>query len=717
MPYGKRNVAFFNMKKAQEENTATGEMVTVTRYLEDEDLESKVFEKDVFKAGETIEYEYEFMIHERQQDGEVTKGKITLKADGYSQEKELGENKILDADLKITTRYSKTEEVGFAADYMASMSYILTNLTNENLTNVRLQVNLPEGTSFDDDFKTDTEDYKFISCEGNVVTLEIKDIKPQEVKHILLYIYVKPIDIDKQSQNYIFSANATINDKTYYSNELLRTAKQTRKKIAVNLESNLDEPYLTEGKEVYLTTKIKNESDEDVNMQISYDIPHQLKAIEAYIMANGEKLDVVEINEDDDQVSASDYKLEVGKEIKFVVKVMLTGDVYETYDIENYTEVTLGQQTEKSNIVKFEISEDYVPEEPEKPENPGDWDDSSKYFGKIAGMVWLDENQDGRRNQEEMETISGVPVVLIDATTGEIAKNDNQKEIRTQTDELGEYSFGSLKPGKYIVAFVYDSNKYMVTSYKTEGISEKENSDVISKTILLNGQETVVAITNEMEVKDNQYKNIDAGFYERDVFDLSLKKTIRRVVVQTAKNTRVSEYEGQSLVKVEIAAKELANATVIVEYDIQVTNEGEVPGYAKEIIDYMPKDFKFNSEINKDWYMTTDGNLCNSSLQNTLINPGESKTITLSLVKTMNQNNTGTSLNMAEILKDTNDFNILDRDSVAGNKKDNEDDISSAELIVSVSTGVVTVIFICLIILVLLISVAVFVYTKREKRR
>ena len=220
-----------------------------------------------------------------------------------------------------------------------------------------------------------------------------------------------------------------------------------------------------------------------------------------------------------------------------------------------------------------------------------------------------------------------------------------------------------------------------------------------------------------MEVKDNQYKNIDAGFYERDVFDLSLKKTIRRVVVQTAKNTRVSEYEGQSLVKVEIAAKELVNATVIVEYDIQVTNEGEVPGYAKEIIDYMPKDFKFNSEINKDWYMTTDGNLCNSSLQNTLINPGESKTITLSLVKTMNQNNTGTSLNMAEILKDTNDFNILDRDSVAGNKKDNEDDISSAELIVSVSTGVVTVIFICLIILVSLISVAVFVYTKREKRR
>lgn len=717
MLYGKRNVAFFNMKKMQEENTATGEMVTITRYLEDEDLESKVFEKDVFKSGETIEYEYEFMVHEKQQEGEVTKGKITLKADGYSQEKELGENKILDADLKITTRYSKTEEVGFSADYMASMSYILTNLTNENLTNVRLQVNLPEGTSFDDEFKIDTEDYKFISCEGNVVTLEINDIKPQEVKPILLYVYVKPIDIDKQSQDYIFSANATINDKTYYSNELLRTAIQTRKKITVNLESNLDEPYITEGKEVYLTTKIKNEADEEVNMQISYDIPHQLKAIEAYIMANGEKLNIVEINEDDAQVSATDYKLGVGQEIKFVVKVMLTGDVYETYDIENYTKVTLGQQIEKSNIVKFEISEDYVPEEPEKPENPGDWDDASKYFGKIAGMVWLDENQDGRRNQEEIETISGVPVVLIDATTGEIAKNDNQKEIRTQTDEIGEYSFGNLKPGKYIVAFVYDSNKYMVTSYKTEGISEKENSDVISKTILLDGQEKVVAITNEMEVKDNQYKNIDAGFYERDVFDLSLKKTIRRVVVQTAKNTRVSEYEGQSLVKVEIAAKELANATVIVEYDIQVTNEGEVPGYAKEIIDYMPKDFKFNSEINKDWYMTTDGNLCNSSLQNTLINPGESKTIKLSLVKTMTQNNTGTSLNMAEILKDTNDFNILDKDSVAGNKKDNEDDISSAELIVSVSTGVVTVIFICLIILVSLISVAVFVYTKREKRR
>ena len=68
---------------------------------------------------------------------------------------------------------------------------------------------------------------------------------------------------------------------------------------------------------------------------------------------------------------------------------------------------------------------------------------------------------------------------------------------------------------------------------------------------------------------------------------------------------------------------------MVIEYSLTVTNEGGVAGYAKKIADYIPAEFKFNSELNKDWYEGANGTVYNSSLANTIINPGESKTITL----------------------------------------------------------------------------------------
>lgn len=64
----------------------------------------------------------------------------------------------------------------------------------------------------------------------------------------------------------------------------------------------------------------------------------------------------------------------------------------------------------------------------------------------------------------------------------------------------------------------------------------------------------------------------------------------------------------------------------------------------QEIVDYIPTDLKFSSEINKDWYISTDGNLHNTSLTNDVIDVGETKILTLTLTKTMTENNTGTTV-------------------------------------------------------------------------
>lgn len=51
------------------------------------------------------------------------------------------------------------------------------------------------------------------------------------------------------------------------------------------------------------------------------------------------------------------------------------------------------------------------------------------------------------------------------------------------------------------------------------------------------------------------------------------------------------------------------NKYQVTEYKIKVTNEGNVAGYAKNIVDYMPKGMQFISELNPSWYIAQNGNI------------------------------------------------------------------------------------------------------------
>ena len=104
---------------------------------------------------------------------------------------------------------------------------------------------------------------------------------------------------------------------------------------------------------------------------------------------------------------------------------------------------------------------------------------------------------------------------------------------------------------------------------------------------------------------------------------MQLDKFVTKVTVQNSKTTS-TDYTDAKLAKQEINAKEVNSTTVVVEYTIRVTNNGEVPGYIKKIADYLSSDYKFSSELNKDWYQDGSNVYC-TSLADTKINPGESK--------------------------------------------------------------------------------------------
>ena len=154
-------------------------------------------------------------------------------------------------------------------------------------------------------------------------------------------------------------------------------------------------------------------------------------------------------------------------------------------------------------------------------------------------------------------------------------------------------------------------------------------------------------------------------------------------------------------------AKKINGVNLIIEYKIAVTNNGEIGGYIRKIADYIPNGYEFNSQLNKDWYQT-DGVLYNTSLTNEKIEAGDTKVLTLTLTKRMTENDTGSVINTAEIAETYNELGIDDINSVPGNKAQGEDDMSSAELIISIRTGKVIIYFAIIIMIILIIGAGVY---------
>ena len=300
----------------------------------------------------------------------------------------------------------------------------------------------------------------------------------------------------------------------------------------------------------------------------------------------------------------------------------------------------------------------------------------------ISGTAWLDENADGRKDNAEGR-LSNLTVKLYDKGTGSVALDVKGAELVKTTNESGNYTFVNVVPGRYIVVIEYDNVTYDLATYKVEGVAESENSDFVSA--LLNGSD--VAATDELVVENTNTYNIDLGLVRGTIFDLDISKTINRIsVTNTKAETKTYDYDNLEVAKVELATKNVDFATVLVEYTIKVQNNGNVAGYAKSIVDHIPEGMTFSSELNSSWYLGQDGNAYNTSLANTIINPGETKEVRLILSKKMTGENTGTVRNTAEILISYNQYGLTDRDVLSG-VGDKTDDKSAADVVIAMSTG------------------------------
>ena len=159
---------------------------------------------------------------------------------------------------------------------------------------------------------------------------------------------------------------------------------------------------------------------------------------------------------------------------------------------------------------------------------------------------------------------------------------------------------------------------------------------------------------------------------------------VKETITETGYN---GHEDPEPVVKVELHKKKLNNVVVKFGYGITITNESDIPGYATEITDYVPQGLKFEAKDNPLWKDEGNNVISTKQLENKLLQPGESATIEVIFTWINGADNLALKTNTAEISDDKNEFNVPDRDSTPDNKKDEEDDIDIAKVILTISTG------------------------------
>lgn len=329
----------------------------------------------------------------------------------------------------------------------------------------------------------------------------------------------------------------------------------------------------------------------------------------------------------------------------------------------------------------------------------------------ISGNIWFDANEDGIKDDTESKA-QDVEVLLLNNATGDVATDIYGSQLITRTDSNGDYAFSNISQGRYTVIFFYDSANYSPTTYQKDGVDVARNSDAIDSDVVYEGETRRAGVTEEIILTSANAYNIDLGLIEDQKFDLRLDKIIKNITVNNQSGTRTTQYD-RDLARLDIRADDVESSTMVVEYILRITNEGAIPGYAKRIADYIPDDLRFSSELNSDWYEGNNGTLYNTSLANTLINPGESVEITLTLTMNVTDNSFGMITNNAEIIETSNDYGIEDVDSIAGNRSTNEDDYSTANIILGVQTGQIFIYVTLTLTIIAIIGVGTYIIKKR----
>ena len=704
--------------------------------LEDNVLVAKVPE---LQASEEFEYKVNLManridksvhtIAENNQFSAEVQPKLNLEADDLGAVLEAVGNvtTIEKAKITLSENIRNIEADTFTSNEKFTMSIKVSNIIDDDINNIVVTQYIPEELSFDNSYitKYDVSKQRDVRAgEGTynessrTITYNIDKLSKDESIYLNYTVKVNELNENNINSNINLGAIAKINnDEIYEAKEF--TIKLAIPSVSAIQTSNITDTYIKDGSTIDYIFTIKNEGNyavEDFNFTDVMPEGMIVQNVKAKfgdeeerdrVFSNNESVITGTLNAGQTAiitVTAKASYLEGSKEKSISNSATISGkniQTIKTNAINNIIESSL----DTSRVGAIDDSEDTSSDS----ELSSVQNNITKTY-RIDGLAWEDTNKDGMRNEGE-KLLNGIIVTLVNNETGVKVKT-----VSTTFD--GTYSFTNVPNGNYFVLFEYDTVKYAVTTYHKDNVGANINSDVIAKPIEIDGKTKNVAITDVIAINNGSMSGIDIGLMLADSFDLQLEKTVSKITVQTSKGTTTNNFDDSKLGKVEIASKYVSGSTVLVEYNIKVTNVGDISGYAKKIVDYIPEGMKLNTSIQsnaENWYTGSDGNLYSTALANTELKKGESRTIKLVLTKEMTEDNTGIVNNLAEIYEDYNIYGVSDRNSVPANKAQGENDLGSADSVILIKTGE-TLIYISVIITTILIgTIAVLTVVQKKK--
>ena len=714
-------------------NLPENEVIDLTKYenliselqqYEDNDVDSEVLKINLGKitANSTFKKTLKF----RSQSDETKK--VELKATiGYSDMISVETNTVSNIiekvyfDTQIGSKYKSLKE-GETYSFQIALRSSQYNyeLEDESIDNSRkntvVTITLPDELEYDSikltRFNEDTFEEDDITSTANVkvsgkkVTVKVGDVDGERGKTLIVNTKVGKLANEVYKKEVTVASNIKADDT---ETENIDDISVTINKPGINVAQTANIPTgttISAGEDFAYTFTIQNLSDIYLNdVEFTDALPTEVTFKYLEIVYEDGTIDSSFDINSDGSINTKFY-LSAGQKVTINVHVVANS-------IENDTNISNKAKFKNEDIGEVETnSVSHIVKHFEKTDVNVDPDDTNKETRKVIGTVWVDANKDGVKDANE-QRVSGVKVLLLNNNTSNIAMNSNNEQCITTTGTDGSYMFNNVPQGKYSVIFFYDSAKYSPTTYKKSGVSEEQNSDAIDKTVNYEGKDQIAAVTEEIVLADTNQFNIDLGIVEDAKFDLKLDKVVQAITVNNGKNTKEHVYNSK-LAKLDFESKYANTSSMVVEYKFTITNEGGIAGYVKKLADYLPEKLKFNSELNKDWYEGKDGVIYNASLANTIINPGESKEVTLILTKNMNgDDDFGLINNSAEIYETSNDYGALDIDSTPGNKATNEDDYSTANVLTSVKTGDVVIYTTLIITIITIVGVGIYMIKKK----
>ncbi len=293
---------------------------------------------------------------------------------------------------------------------------------------------------------------------------------------------------------------------------------------------------------------------------------------------------------------------------------------------------------------------------------------------------WIMLDEEGNETDE----VNKAKYITTDYLSKENEETDGENLLKAF--DRSSYEAGSIKEPDYKevkVAFKVTmpntSDEIIINQAQISDDSDEDGNDVTDKD----------STPNEwIDGEDDQ----DIEKIKVQYFDLALRKWVTKAIViedgkEVVRETgHKAEDDPEAVVKVDLKKSKLNKVVVKFEYQIRVTNEGQIAGSVEEISDYIPEGLKFVAADNPEWE-EVDGKVVTDQLAGQIMQPGESKEVTILLTWINSENNMGLKVNIAEISKDYNEYGSPDIDSTPNNKVPGEDDIDDAPVMLTVTTG------------------------------